>query len=57
MGSEMCIRDRLSKGAGGQAKPVAEPAAGIDHDKRQVLGQCRVLEAVIEKDRPCARGC
>ena len=44
-------RDRLAQRPGRDHPAVAEAVAGIDDDQRQILGETRVLEPVIEQDR------
>ena len=46
--------DPLAQRPRRQQAAIAEAVGGVDHDQRQILGDGRVLEAVIEHDRPRA---
>ena len=57
---EQCIRSRelriqwRAQGAGREHAGIADPAPCIDDGQREILGQRRILQAIVENDHACA---
>ena len=50
VGARHLLVERRPQGTGRHDEPIAEPGRGIDHDQAEILGELRVLEAVIHDD-------